>query len=90
MATGAKRARKKTQYNVHEAKTHLSRLLARVERGETLTLARGNRPIARLGPVPQARKWGTAKGQIWIAPDFDAPDPELEDLFYNGPVFPET
>ncbi|MGH9484344.1 MAG: type II toxin-antitoxin system Phd/YefM family antitoxin [Terriglobales bacterium] len=87
MPAGAKRA-KKTQYNVHEAKTQLSKLLNRVEKGETLTLAKANRPIAMLVPLPQPRKWGTAKGQIWIAPDFDAPMPEFEDLFYDGPIEP--
>lgn len=86
----AKRARKKTEYNVHEAKTQLSRLLARAEKGETITIARANRPVARLVPLPQPRKWGTEKGKIWIAPDAFDPDPELEDLMYNGPVFPET
>lgn len=85
----AKRARKKTEYNVHEAKTQLSRLLARAEKGETITIARANRPVARLVPLPQPRKWGTAKGQIWIAPNFDAPMPEFEAVYYgeNGPDF---
>lgn len=83
-----KRAKKKTEYNVHEAKTQLSRLLARAEKGETITIARANRPVARLVPLPQPRKWGTEKGKIWIAPDFDAPMPEFEDLFYNGPIEP--
>lgn len=85
----AKRARKKTEYNVHEAKTQLSRLLARAEKGETITIARANRPVARLVPLPQPRKWGTAKGQIWIAPNFDAPMPEFEAEYYgeNGPDF---
>ena len=41
--------------NVHEAKTHLSRLLARVEAGEEITLARGGRPIARIVPIPERR-----------------------------------
>lgn len=42
------------QVNVQEAKTHLSRLLARVERGETVILARGGRPIARIAPLEDA------------------------------------
>ncbi len=85
-----KRAKKKSEYNVHEAKTQLSRLLARAEKGETITIARANRPVARLVPLPQSRKWGTERGRIWIAPDAFDPDPELEDIMYNGPVFPET
>ena len=41
--------------NVHEAKTHLSRLLARVEAGEEITLARGGKPIARIVPIAERR-----------------------------------
>lgn len=61
--------------NIHDAKTHLSRLVARVEAGEEIVLARGGRPVARLVPVSvrtQPRKLGLLRGQIWIAPDFDA------------------
>lgn len=65
--------------NVHEAKTHLSRLLARVGVGEEIIIARAGVPIARLVPIsPQARPRvpGTAAGKITIAPDFDAPLPD--------------
>lgn len=69
--------------NVHEAKTHLSRLLADVERGHEVTIARAGRPIARLVPVqpPAKRQLGLERGSIWISPDFDAPMPDdwLED-----------
>jgi prevent-host-death family protein len=64
--------------NVHEAKTHLSRLLARVEAGESIVIARAGRPIAVLAPVdrPKTRRPGNEK--IVIHPDFDAPLPEFE------------
>ncbi|QAA76334.1 MAG: hypothetical protein BIP78_0568 [Candidatus Bipolaricaulis sibiricus] len=65
--------------NVHEAKTHLSRLLARVEGGEEVVIARAGRPIARLVPIserPDRRVPGTARGKVTIAPDFEAPLPE--------------
>lgn len=39
------------QVNVHEAKTHLSRLLAQVEAGQEVVIARGGRPVARLSPM---------------------------------------
>ena len=68
--------------NVHEAKTHLSRLLERVEAGEVVTIARAGKPIADL--VPHSRVdivWGTLGGRIEIAADFDAPDQELVELF---------
>ncbi len=65
--------------NVHEAKTHFSKLLARVQTGEEITIAKAGRPIAKLIPISaerKPRKPGTAKSKIWIAPDFDAPLPE--------------
>jgi prevent-host-death family protein len=65
--------------NVHEAKTHLSRLLARVSRGEEILIARAGKPIARLVPVTAssgARVLGIDRGRVIIAPDFDAPLPE--------------
>jgi len=67
------------QVNVHEAKTHLSRLLERVAAGEEITIARAGRPVARLVPYrePRAeRKLGSLKGKIWMSPDFDDPLPE--------------
>jgi prevent-host-death family protein len=67
--------------NIHDAKTHLSRLVARVEAGEEIVLARGGRPVARLVPVSartQPRKLGLLHGRVWIAPDFDAPDVNAE------------
>ena len=70
--------------NVHEAKTHLSRLLERVEAGEEITLARAGRPVARLVPynARQApRKPGIWKGQLVIGPDFDDPLPEFDEAF---------
>jgi prevent-host-death family protein len=70
--------------NVHDAKTHLSRLLERVEAGEEITLARAGRPVARLVPYRQLReprKPGLLKGKIWISDDFDAPLPEFEETF---------
>jgi prevent-host-death family protein len=62
--------------NVHEAKTHLSRLLERVEAGEEIVLARNGKAIARLVPVGRiARRPGAMKGRIRIRRDFDAPLP---------------
>jgi prevent-host-death family protein len=62
--------------NVHEAKTHLSRLLERVEAGEEIVLARNGKAVARLVPVGRvARRPGGMKGRIRIRRDFDAPLP---------------
>jgi prevent-host-death family protein len=67
--------------NIHDAKTHLSRLVERVEAGEEITLARAGRPVARLVPYHprrDPRQAGVWKGQVWIGPDFDEPLPEFE------------
>lgn len=81
-----------TSVNMHEAKTHLSRLVAKVQAGEEVVISKAGKPVARLvGIQPKKRKrskFGFMKGQIWTSPDFDAPDPELEALFNDGPVFP--
>jgi prevent-host-death family protein len=70
------------QVNIHEAKTHLSKLLAKVSTGEEIIIAKGNKPIAKLVQFPSEqpkRKLGSAKGQIKIAPDFDAPLEDFQD-----------
>jgi prevent-host-death family protein len=79
-------AKKKT-YNVHEAKTNLSRLLQQVADGEEVVIAKAGEPVARLVPIAQNRvpELGFAKGQIWIADDFDAPLPDwLQKMFEGG------
>lgn len=71
--------------NIHEAKTHLSRLIERVVRGEEITLAKAGRPVAKIVPlVPRLdrRTPGSARGKISVARDFDAPLPkELQKTF---------
>ena len=74
------------EVNVHEAKTQLSRLLKRVAEGDDITISRAGVPVAKLiavGPKGQTRPMGMDRKRIWIAEDFDAPDPELEALFYR-------
>lgn len=64
--------------NIHEAKTHLSRLLNRVRAGEEIIIAKAGEPVARLIPIsgaPRPRTPGSAKGAIRVADDFDAPLP---------------
>ncbi|MDR5694673.1 MAG: type II toxin-antitoxin system Phd/YefM family antitoxin [Armatimonadota bacterium] len=64
---------------VHQAKTHLSRLLQRVAAGEEILITRGGTPVARLVPVsaePSPRRLGLDRGKVHIAEDFDAPLPE--------------
>jgi len=69
--------------NIHDAKTHLSELLERVQSGEEIVIAKSGKPIARLTPYqspPETRKPGNDAGKFVIPPDFDAPLPEFEDL----------
>ena len=64
--------------NIHEAKTHLSRLVERAAAGEEIIIARGGKPVAKLVAIdhdPTPRRPGSLRGRIRIAEDFDAPLP---------------
>ena len=68
-----------TTVNMHDAKTHFSKLIARIESGEEIIIARAGRPVARLVPLAgktPKRIPGTAKGRIVIDEKFFAPLPE--------------
>jgi prevent-host-death family protein len=75
--------------NVGQAKTDLSRLLARVEAGEEVEIARNGIPVARLVRVePQMRPGekflsmaGSMAGQIWISEDFEFSEQELDEMY---------
>ena len=66
--------------NVRDLRDHLAEFLGRVRSGESLVVMSHGKPVARLVPVepkqPRARLHGSMKNQIWIAPDFDADDPD--------------
>jgi len=64
-----------------QAKTHLSALLERVDRGQTFVITKRGRPIAELRPVSTGSsvRYGVDAGKIWMSDDFDAPLPEFED-----------
>lgn len=67
------------QINLYEAKTRLSELVEAASHGKTVVIAKAGRPLAKLGPVEQARRpvrIGLMKNQIRIAKDFDAPLPD--------------
>jgi prevent-host-death family protein len=64
--------------NIHEAKTHLSRLVEEVNEGEEIVIAKAGKPLARLIPFQQrkkARKLGAMAGRFSVPDDFDAPLP---------------
>jgi prevent-host-death family protein len=70
--------------NIHEAKTHLSRLLERVSKWEEIVIARAGRPVARLVPYLEEappRKPGGWEGRVWMADDFDELPEEIAAAF---------
>jgi prevent-host-death family protein len=79
--------------NIHQAKTHFSRLVERAEAGEEIIIARSGKPVARLVPIYQLterRVFGQMRGLITVSDDFDDPLPDdLLAAFYNGPVEPQ-
>ena len=73
------------QVGIHEAKTHLSRLLRDVEGGEEIVVTRGGRPVARIVAVERGssagESFGLFEGQFELGEDFDADSAALADLF---------
>jgi prevent-host-death family protein len=70
--------------NIHEAKTHFSRLVERVSRGEEIVIGKAGKPVAKLVPYTEAsgpRSPGAWKGRVRIAPDFDDLPAELTASF---------
>jgi prevent-host-death family protein len=70
--------------NMHQAKTSLSRLVERALAGEEILIARNGEPLVKLVPVPKERKPrvpGRYKGKVWMEPDFEFTDAEIEELF---------
>lgn len=74
--------------NIHEAKTHLSRYLDYLARGETILLCKRNEPIAEIRPLPRPvkkpRPIGLAKDQFKVPPEFFEPLPEEELEAFEG------
>jgi prevent-host-death family protein len=78
------------QVNIHEAKTHFSELIAAVERGEEIVIARRGKPVARMsspravpGDARHRPRFGLWKGKIKVDPSFYEPmsDEELEEWY---------
>ncbi len=74
--------------NLYEAKTQLSSLVDQAAAGAEIIIAKNGKPMAKLVAIRERplRKPGRFKGKIWISDDFDAPMPDFEDAFYNGPI----
>ena len=80
-----------TTVNIHEAKTHLSRLLERASNGERIIIAKAGRPIAELGPLTRKPiRFGSLAGQ-WTVDDeaFEAADAEIRESF-DPELFPDA
>jgi prevent-host-death family protein len=76
-----------TTVNIHQAKTHLSRLVEQAARGEPVIIAKAGKPMVKLVPVDQPTKrprFGFMKGEINVPDDFDTMgQEEIERLFYG-------
>lgn len=71
-----------SQFNIAEAKSRLSALVQRAMMGEEVVIARDNKPVARIVPLCEERRPrrpGTARGEVWIAPDFDETPDDFKD-----------
>ncbi|WP_018237345.1 type II toxin-antitoxin system Phd/YefM family antitoxin [Ensifer sp. BR816] len=74
-------------FNIHEAKTHLSRLIEKAARGEPFIIAKAGKPMVKVVPIdqpaePEQRRLGFMMGQIIVPDDFDRMgSDEIEDLF---------
>ena len=78
-----------TTVNIHDAKTHLSRLVERAARGETVSIAKAGKPMAKIVPIEQpkdetSRRLGFLAGQFRVPDDFDRMlEDEISEMF-NG------
>lgn len=80
--------------NMHEAKTNLSRLVARVAEGEEIVIGRAGVPVAKLVPYdgePPRRQLGIWKDRLWLADDWDSDETneEIARSFYESRIEPD-
>ena len=77
--------------NIHQAKTHLSRLIERVVKGESIIIAKAGKPLVKVVPLDtpaetEVRRLGSLLGQFSIPEDFDRMgSSEIEEMFYGKP-----
>ncbi|WP_047453389.1 type II toxin-antitoxin system Phd/YefM family antitoxin [Rhizobium rhizogenes] len=77
--------------NIHEAKTHLSRLIEKAAKGEAFIIAKAGKPMVKVVPIeeaetPKKRRIGFMKGEIVVPADFDTMmADEIEEMFYGKP-----
>lgn len=79
-------------FNIHEAKTNLSKLIEKTLAGEDVIIARAGKPVAKVVAYKEKlvpRRLGLLKGKIIVPDDFDDEDEEINKLFYDGEIFPK-
>lgn len=72
--------------NIHQAKTNLSKLIEEVTSGKDVVIAKAGKPVAKLVAYKEKakpRKFGLWKGKVWMSPDFNEEDPEINKMFYG-------
>lgn len=75
--------------NIHEAKTHFSKLIERVAAGEEIIIGKAGKPVAKLVPVkPPGRRPGVWKGRVRYADDYEEFDTEIEEMFESSEIEP--
>ncbi|MEK7794501.1 MAG: type II toxin-antitoxin system prevent-host-death family antitoxin [Candidatus Hydrogenedentota bacterium] len=80
------------QVELLQAKIKLAQLIAHAEAGEEVIIARSGKPVVKLVKIEypnKKRDGGQWRGLVWVSDDFDDPDPEVEKMFYDGPIFPD-
>lgn len=78
--------------NIHEAKTHLSRLIEGVGQGESFIIAKAGKPVAKVVPIFEKppQRLGFMEGQFEVPEDFDTMfAEEIRSMFEDGPLFPD-
>jgi prevent-host-death family protein len=78
--------------NIHEAKTHLSRLLEGVAQGESFVIAKSGKPVAKVVPIldKPPQRIGFMEGQFTVPDNFDTMfAKEIRSMFEDGPLFPD-
>ncbi|MFH1604777.1 MAG: type II toxin-antitoxin system prevent-host-death family antitoxin [Pseudomonadota bacterium] len=71
-----------SKFNIAQAKAHFSELVQKAMLGEEVIIAKDNTPVVKLVPLfppEQSRKPGSAKGRVWMAPDFDATPEDFQE-----------
>lgn len=80
-------------FNVHQAKSQLSKLLAEVSIGKEVIIAKAGKPVAKLVAYKKElkpRKSGLWKGKVWISDNFDEEDKEINKMFYGSKIDPTS